>query len=107
MAENVIFNVDQGSFQQQVIAASHTAPVLVDFWAPWCGPCRMLTPVLERMAQAYGGRFRLAKLNTDENPQLSMQYGVRGIPNVKLFKNGRVVDEFVGAQPEPMVRQFL
>ncbi len=101
-----IFDVNQTNFQREVIDRSFSEPVLVDFWAPWCGPCRMLGPILERVASESGSGFVLAKLNSDQNPGLSSQYDVRGIPAVKAFVNGRVVDEFVGAQPEPMVRQF-
>ncbi|MCB8984665.1 MAG: thioredoxin [Ardenticatenaceae bacterium] len=104
---NKVINVNQADFQKEVVDRSHKEAVLVDFWAPWCGPCRMLGPVLERLADEPGSTFTLAKVNSDNNQQLAMQYGVRGIPNVKAFVNGKLVDEFVGAQPEPMVRQFI
>jgi putative thioredoxin len=103
MSQSKIIEVNQANFQREVIQRSHQQAVVVDFWAPWCGPCRMLTPLLERLATEPNSKFILAKVNSDENPGLSMQYGVQGIPNVKAFRRGQVVDEFVGAQPEPMV----
>jgi putative thioredoxin len=101
------YDVTTADFEQQVLAASHQVPVLVDFWAEWCSPCRVLKPLLEKMAAEYGGRFILAKVNSDQNQELSARYGVRGIPNVKAFKNGEMVDEFTGALPENQVRAFL
>lgn len=94
-------------FQKDVIEASYKQPVLVDFWAPWCGPCRILGPVLEKLAEEQKDRWKLVKVNTDVHQDLALQYGIRGIPAVKLFVNGEVVDEFVGALPEPMIRQWL
>jgi putative thioredoxin len=102
-----VFDVDHGSFQAIVLDGSHAAPVLVDFWAPWCGPCRSLGPVLERLAADYAGRFILAKVNSDQEQELAARFGVRGIPNVKAFVRGEMVDEFTGALPESQVRRFI
>ena len=103
------FSLDASTadFQDKVIAASRRAPVLVDFWAEWCAPCRVLKPVLEKLAAEYGGRFILAKVNSDQNQELAARYGVRGIPNVKAFVNGELVDEFTGALPEAQIRAFI
>ena len=103
------FSLDVGvdDFQEKVIDASHRAPVLVDFWAEWCGPCRTLKPVLEKLADEYGGRFVLARLDSEQNPELASRYGVRSIPSVKAFVDGAVVKEFTGAQPEAQVRAFI
>ena len=100
-------DVSTADFEQAVIEGSKSLPVLVDFWAEWCGPCRALKPVLEKLADEYDGKFKLAKVNSDENQPLAQQFGVRGIPNVKAFVNGKLVDEFSGALPEAQVRAFL
>jgi putative thioredoxin len=107
MSSPFAFDVDQGNFQQAVIEKSMSTLVLVDFWAEWCNPCRVLKPMLEKLAEEYQGRFLLAKLNTEQNQDLATQFGVRGIPNVKAIYNGVLVDEFSGALPEAEVRAFI
>lgn len=107
MASNRVIDVGQSDFEEQVIKRSYREPVIVDFWAPWCGPCRMLGPVLEQLANEPNSGFTLAKVNTDQAPSLAGRYDVRGIPAVKAFRDGRVVEGFVGVQPEPVLRQFI
>ncbi|MGC8517699.1 MAG: tetratricopeptide repeat protein [Steroidobacteraceae bacterium] len=99
--------VSLNTFEQEVIEASRQLPVLVDFWAPWCGPCRTLGPVLERLEASYAGRFKLVKVNSDENPELSEKFMVRSIPYVLAFVDGNPVDGFIGALPEGQIRPFL
>jgi len=95
------------NFMKDVVEASQAQPVLVDFWAPWCGPCQALTPILERIADDYSGRFLLAKVNTDEQQQLATHFQVRSIPMVMLVHKGEVVDQFVGVQPESSIKAMI
>jgi putative thioredoxin len=102
-----VFEATRETFPALVIEASDRVPVLVDFWAAWCAPCRILMPILASLASSYGGKLHVVKVNTDVEQALALEYGVRSLPTVKLFRNGRVVDEFLGALPESAVREFL
>src|SRR6185503_11149097 len=100
-------DTSEASFQQDVIERSYEVPVVVDFWAEWCGPCRMLGPVIEKAVEARSGEVELVKLDTDANQRLAAEYRIQSIPAVKAFKDGRVVDEFVGALPPAQVEEFF
>ena len=107
MSQPFIFDVTDESFERDVIQRSHQVPVVVDFWAPWCGPCKTLGPILEGLAQAAQGAFVLAKINTDEHNQVARVLKVRGIPAVKAFVKGQLVQEFVGLKPQAEIIQWL
>ena len=102
-----VFDATELNFEAEVIRASLTTPVLVDFWAAWCGPCKSLTPILEKVVASYNGAVRLAKVDTDAEMQLAAAFGVRSLPTVVLVKDGQMVDGFMGALPESAVREFL
>ena len=107
MSSEHIIEVDENSFQNEVVVYSNTIPVVVDFWAEWCQPCHMLTPILEKLVMEGNGAFRLAKVNADENPNLNIHLGIRSLPTVKAFHKGQLVNEFIGVQTEGFVRDFI
>jgi thioredoxin 1 len=97
--------VSDATFESEVLKSDK--PVLVDFWAPWCGPCRMIAPIVEELANDYEGKAIIAKVNVDDNPKISMQFGIRSIPTLLIFKNGQVVDQIVGAVPKGVIESKL
>jgi putative thioredoxin len=107
MANSFIIHVTEADFEYEVIQYSQQIPVVVDFWASWCVPCKTLGPILTKLAEQNQGDFRLAKVDVDQNPKLTNRFNVRGIPAVKGFRNGQIVAEFTGALPEPKIRKFL
>lgn len=104
MSKNIV-HVSDESFEQEVLNASE--PVLIDYWAEWCGPCKMIAPIIDELAQEYGGKIKIAKLNIDENPQTPPRYGIRGIPTLMLFKNGNVEATKVGAVSKSQLAAFI
>ncbi len=100
-----VITLTESNWNEEVINSD--VPVLVDFWAPWCGPCRIIAPIIEELAEEFAGRVKVGKLNTDESNNIAMQYGIRAIPTVMLFKNGEVVDTRIGVQPKEALRQML
>ena len=99
--------VTDATFAREVVDASSSVPVLVDAWAEWCGPCRLIAPVLDQLAAESGGRYKIAKLNVDENPRTAGQFNIRSIPTLLIFKNGKLVDQIVGVQPKPAIAARL
>ncbi|MEJ5375275.1 MAG: thioredoxin [bacterium] len=105
MANENLTELSDASFETEIL--NSTTPVLVDFWAPWCGPCRVVGPIVEELAKEYQGRIKVAKMNVDNNPVTPGKYGIRGIPTLILFKNGEAVDQIVGAVPKGQIEAML
>ena len=105
MSDKPTVTVTDATFESEVLDSDK--PVLIDFWAEWCGPCRMVAPVIDALAEAYDGRAKIAKLNVDENPQVSRQFNIRSIPTLMLFKDGELVETAVGARPKAAMEQLL
>ncbi|MEY3220044.1 MAG: hypothetical protein RIT27_1401 [Pseudomonadota bacterium] len=105
--QDFIVDVSQNNFEEKVLIQSQTVPVLVDFWADWCAPCKMLMPIVTKLAVEFQGQFTLAKINIDEQPDLARDFGVRSVPTLKLFYRGEVVDELLGAQPDSVIKEML
>lgn len=105
MSEQKYVTVSDATFEADVVKSDK--PVLVDFWAPWCGPCRMIAPIVEELASEYDGKAKIAKVNVDDNPQISMKFGIRSIPTLMIFKNGQVVEQIVGAVPKGVIEGKL
>lgn len=97
--------VDESNFEKEVLNSN--LPVLVDFWAPWCGPCRMIAPIVEEIAKEYEGKIKVCKVNTDESPDLAMKYQIASIPTLAIFKEGKEVKRQIGAMPKPMLKKFI
>lgn len=104
MGEKVV-NVSEATWQKEVLESA--IPVFVDFWAPWCGPCKILGPIFEELAGQYAGKVKFAKLNTDENQNVAIQYGIMGIPTLKIFKEGKEIGTMTGAAPKEFLEEFL
>jgi len=105
MSQSDLVQLEAGNFEQEVLKAD--LPVLVDFWAPWCAPCRMVGPIVEELANEYAGKVKVAKLNTDEHPDIARRYGVMSIPTLILYRGGQVLDTIIGAQPKPDLKTFI